>query len=96
MAGERDCSPPQRNPPLQHQRVCNEDEVDLTTLSCSLSHLDVSGGVISFDVRVDGLFHQPLLELSLRQLTPHGGLIAALSELIGPVQVANVLNQNLE
>ena len=70
--------------------------MSLTALGCSLAHLHVGRGVISLDVGVDGLLHQTLLELSLGQLAPHWRLIAALSKLIGPVQVPNVLNQNLK
>lgn len=69
---------------------------NLTTLSCSLSHLHVSRGVISLDVRVDGFFDKALLKLGLCQLTPHWWLIAALSKLISSVQVTDVLNQNLD
>lgn len=71
------------------------DEVHLTALGCSLSHLHVSRGVICLDVRVNGFFDQALLKLGLCQLTPHWWLIAALSKLISSVQVTNVFNQNL-
>lgn len=68
----------------------------LTALGCSLSHLHVGGGVVSLDVGVDGLLDQTFLELSLRQLTPHWRLVAALGKLISSVQVTDVLDQDLE
>lgn len=71
------------------------DGINLTALGCSLSHLHVSRGVISLDIRVNGFFDQAFVKLGLCQLTPHWWLIAALSKLISSVQVTDVLNQNL-
>lgn len=69
--------------------------LSLTALVSRLHHLHVSRRVVSLDVGVDGFLHQALLELSLGQLAPHGRLVAALGELVRPVQVTDVLNQNL-
>lgn len=66
-----------------------------TTPVSSLNHLHVCRRIISFDVRVNGLFNQILLQLSFSQLAPHSRLIAAFCKLIRPVQVPNMLNQHL-
>lgn len=67
-----------------------------TALGRCLSHFHVSRGVVGLDVGVDGFFDEALLELGFGQLTPHWRLVAALSKLIGSVQVTDVLDENLD
>lgn len=67
----------------------------LTALVCGLHHLHVGRGVVGFDVGVDGLLNQTLLQLGFGQLAPHSRLVAALGKLVRPVQVTNVLDQDL-
>lgn len=67
----------------------------LTAPAGCLNNFQVRGRVVPSDTGVDGFLHQVFLELGLGQLTPHCRLIAPLRKLIRPVQVSNVLDQNL-
>lgn len=60
-----------------------------------MSHFHVCRWVVSLYVGIDGFLYETFLQLSFSQLAPHRRLIAAFSKFIGPIQVANVLNQNL-
>ena len=67
----------------------------LTAPAGWLNNFQVRGRVVPSDIGVDGFLHQIFLELGLGQLTPHSRLIASLRKLICPVQVSNVLDQDL-
>ncbi len=67
----------------------------LTGSTCSIHHLHVRRRLSGFDVGVDGFFDQTGLKLSLSQLTPDRALGTALRKLIRPVQIPQVLDQNL-
>lgn len=54
----------------------------LTVSTGRVDHLHVRRRVSSFDVRVDGFFHQTSVKLSLSEMTPHRTVSTALRKLI--------------
>ena len=67
----------------------------LTVIAGNGDNLHVLRWVVGLNVRVDRFFHHGLVELGASQLTPNGRVIASLSKLVGPVQVADIVNQHL-
>lgn len=68
----------------------------LTVFAGCVDHLHVSRGVNGFNIRVNGLLDQVSVQLSSAQLAPHCRLVTALRELVGAIQVADVLDQYLQ
>lgn len=66
-----------------------------TTSIGSLNDFHVGWRIICFDVRINGFFDHPLLQLGFRKLTPDSRFIAAFSKLICAIQVSNMFNQDL-
>ena len=67
----------------------------LTAAVSSLDDFCVGGWVICFDVGINGLLHQAVLQLRLGQETPHAWLVATLSIFVSTVQVTHMSDQNL-
>ena len=72
------------------------NRLELTRFVCSFYNLHVRRWIVSLDVGINGLLHHARVHLGHGQLTPYGWLIAALSKLVGAVQVLYVLYQYLE
>ena len=53
--------------------------------------LTIFAGVVG----VDGLLHHALVQLGVRQLAPHGRVVAPLRKLVRSVQVVQIVDQNL-
>ena len=73
-----------------------EEFATLTSAAGDGDDLRVLRRVVCFDVGVDGLLDETLVQLRLTELTPHAWLVALLGEFVGAVQVVDVVNQHLE
>ena len=81
-----------------------------TSLSTLLHHIKVRSRIVSLDERVDRLLHESLLQLSFSKSSPHFRLVAPdtthqahfskvislLGELIGSVEVSDVVDENVD
>ena len=68
----------------------------LTSAAGDGDDLCVLRRVVGLDIGVDGFLDETLVQLRLTELTPHTRLVALLGELVGTVQVVDVVNQHLE
>ena len=72
-----------------------EEFATLTSAAGDGDDLRVLRRVVGLDVGVDGFLNETLVQLRLTELTPHAWLVALLGELVGAVQVVDVVNQHL-
>ena len=78
-----------------HLEVLDEVLILVEALGAA-DNLAKVGRVGGLDVRVDGLLDHAVLELGLGELGPDLGLVAALGKLVGTVDRANVVEENLD